>query len=512
MDYLFGRSRPAVAVVPSDRVVPLHFFEDSPLVQGNNMAVSLTFDAVLDPQKLRLALEGLVQQPGWERLGGRLRKNATGTIEWHIPAAFSHDRPAIAFAHVDHGVTAAAHAAARNIRLPQPSRVPAVVSNPDDFAHLAWTPGYQPGGIKDYLGTDGVDQPVLGLRVNSFTDTTVAVLQWQHVAFDALGMQYVVEGWQAMLWNKPDAVPTPVPYATDPFASLARGDDDGEDKEDHVLLDRRAGLAGMVKWGLGYGVDMLLRAKDNGMVCVPASFWQPQYEQALAELRAEAIAQGTDPAGVFLTENDVVTAWIMRCVVRLQTDARADRTVSASIAMSLRKAFEGDGGLLPPADQHHPYVGNAFGWSNVLVTAGDVRDRPLSWLAREVRRAINAQGTRAQHKAYFRLVRSAGTGLPVVVFGDGNMTQVGFSNWSKAGLFDLDFAPARQVPVAGSAPCRPSYVQENHGPIKPVDGFFILGKDAKGNYWASAYKLKGQWARLQEMLEKEFGEAQPEQK
>jgi hypothetical protein len=61
--------------IPGDRVVPLHFFEDSLLVQGNNMAVSLVFDAVLDPESLRESLESLVKQEGWQRLGGRLRKN-----------------------------------------------------------------------------------------------------------------------------------------------------------------------------------------------------------------------------------------------------------------------------------------------------------------------------------------------------------------------------------------------------------------------------------------------------
>lgn len=74
MDKLLGR-KPAVELVPTDRVVPLHFFENSPLVQGNNMAVSLVFDDVLDPEKLRGALESLVKRKGWERLGGRLRKN-----------------------------------------------------------------------------------------------------------------------------------------------------------------------------------------------------------------------------------------------------------------------------------------------------------------------------------------------------------------------------------------------------------------------------------------------------
>jgi hypothetical protein len=74
MEMLFGR-KPAVEPVPSDRVLPLHFFEDSQLVQGNNMAVSIVFDDVLDPEKLRQSLEGLVKREGWERLGGRLRKN-----------------------------------------------------------------------------------------------------------------------------------------------------------------------------------------------------------------------------------------------------------------------------------------------------------------------------------------------------------------------------------------------------------------------------------------------------
>lgn len=70
----FGR-QPIMEPIPGDRVVPLHLFEDSLLVQGNNMAVSLVFDAVLDPERLRESLEGLVKQEGWQRLGGRLRKN-----------------------------------------------------------------------------------------------------------------------------------------------------------------------------------------------------------------------------------------------------------------------------------------------------------------------------------------------------------------------------------------------------------------------------------------------------
>lgn len=320
MDKLFGR-KPAPARVPTDRVQPLHFFENSLLVQGNNMAVSLVFDDVLDPEKLRQSLEGLVKREGWQRLGGRLRKNATtGKIEWHIPAEFSAERPVIHFAHVDHGVATSAHPAASKI--PAPSTRPAVVADPDDRAELAWEAGYQPNGISDFLTED---RAVLGLRVNSFTDKTIVVLQWQHVAFDALGMQYVVENWVRILHGKDSEVLTPCGTDKDPFDALAQGT--RGPYEPHVLNDRRVGLAGMLKWGLGYGVDMLVRAKENRMVCVPKTYWQPQLEKAYAELRTEAIEKGEEPGKVFLTENDVLTAWMLRCIVA-PMEMDPNRTVS----------------------------------------------------------------------------------------------------------------------------------------------------------------------------------------
>ncbi|KAL4952948.1 hypothetical protein BDW69DRAFT_184956 [Aspergillus filifer] len=497
MAWLFGR-KPAPKAFPGDRILPLHFFENSLLVQGNNMAVSLVFNAVLDPNKLRDSLEGLVNREGWQRLGGRLRRNIpTGRIEWHIPSQFTPDRPAISFAHVNHNVPSSSHPAASTI--PSPGfQSPTVVGDPDFLEELAWEPGYKPGGINDYLNPDK-DIPVLGLRVNSFMDRTIVTLQWQHVAFDALGLQYVVEGWTAMLWGRESEIPTPCGTDHDPFGVLQTGS--RQTTEQHVHKDRQVGWGGLLKWGLGYGVDMLLRAKENRMICIPGTFWRTQVSKALDELRADAVKRGEDAAKVFLTENDIITACILRWTV-LEMAQNPDRTVAASIAMSLRKCFEGD---LIPSSSEQPYIGNAFGWANVVLTAREITEPPLSSVARQIRRAINEQGTRAQHEAYYKLVRESGTGLPIVVFGDGGMAQVGFSNWAKAGLFDVDFGPARvdEDQDADSQPCRPCYVQENHGPVKPADGFFILGKDGEGNYWASACKVRGQWGKFEEILKRD---------
>ncbi|KAK1774874.1 hypothetical protein QBC45DRAFT_489402 [Copromyces sp. CBS 386.78] len=409
--------------------------------------------------------------------------SVAGKTEWHIPEKFTAERPAINYVHVDHGIPASAHPAASKI--PVPSDRPCVVGDPDLLADLAWETGYTPNGITDYLD---IDKPVLGLWVNSFTDKTVVV----HLCSSGNtphSMRLAYNMWE-------NEVLTPCGIDGDPFDPLATGS--AAATEEHALNDRRVGMGGILKWGLGYSIDIVLRTKDNGIVYTPENYWKPQHEKALKELRAEAVEKGEDPSKVFLTENDVITAWIMRCVVEsMNMDPK--RTVAGSIAMSLRKAFEGD--LIPHASEH-PYVGNAFGWGNVLVTAGDVSTKPLSWVARQVRRAINEQGTRQQHMAYYNMVRTCKTGLPIIIFGDGGMYQIGFSNWSKANLFEVDFSRARKEAKGGQ--CRPLYVQENHGPAKPCDGFFILGKDPKGNYQTAACKLKGQRIKFQEQLDRDF--------
>ena len=138
---------------------------------------------------------------------------------------------------------------------------------------------------------------MLGLRVHSFHDATLVALQWQHVAFDALGLQYVLEAWSSILWGRPDDIPTPHGGQEgrdggDPFsATLAQGLAPLTG-EQHVLADGRVGIAGIVRWWLGYGIDVALRAKDNAMVCVPASYWRPQLERVMVELRAEAVEKG----------------------------------------------------------------------------------------------------------------------------------------------------------------------------------------------------------------------------
>ncbi|KAF5522580.1 Acetyltransferase BOT5 [Colletotrichum aenigma] len=62
--------------IASDDVIPLHYFDDNPILRKIVVNFMLNFDDVLDPEKLQQALERLVtREDGWCRLTARLRLN-----------------------------------------------------------------------------------------------------------------------------------------------------------------------------------------------------------------------------------------------------------------------------------------------------------------------------------------------------------------------------------------------------------------------------------------------------
>lgn len=70
---LFGSKRPPP--VATDHVIPFRFADDFPYTRGLCLDISLRFDDVLDSDKLRDALDVLLNKPGWRKLGARLRLN-----------------------------------------------------------------------------------------------------------------------------------------------------------------------------------------------------------------------------------------------------------------------------------------------------------------------------------------------------------------------------------------------------------------------------------------------------
>ena len=69
----FSRARPAT--VPTDKVVPLRYWDDLDYLRRLCHDFTFRFDDVLDASKLDAALARLTEIGDWSQLGARLRLN-----------------------------------------------------------------------------------------------------------------------------------------------------------------------------------------------------------------------------------------------------------------------------------------------------------------------------------------------------------------------------------------------------------------------------------------------------
>lgn len=61
-----------------DEVVPVHFIDQAAIVRTSIINYTFRYNAVLDPAKLHRGLVKLVEIPGWNKVGGRLRAVVSG--------------------------------------------------------------------------------------------------------------------------------------------------------------------------------------------------------------------------------------------------------------------------------------------------------------------------------------------------------------------------------------------------------------------------------------------------
>ncbi|KAK8874008.1 AAA ATPase [Apiospora arundinis] len=477
-------SRSPPPKVPTDRVTRMHYFDDTIVFRTFVLYSLFVFDDVLDVQKLKAALEKVVRREGWNKLGGRVRRDKRGHLELHVPDEFTKERPAIGFTYVDetHHICAD-HPVASRIPKPPSGPHPAVVGNPGDAFPLVAGDGV-PERLDDYLYTD---QPALGLRVISFADKTVVSLNWLHSILDALASRRLLDAWALALQGREDEIPFPQAVEMDPLAELGL-----YPTEKHVLASQHMTASNLAKYGICNFLDLAWRSKENRVVCVPKMFIDKLRSQALAELTA---AGETDP---FVSEGDVLTAWFAR-LSACNISKDSNRTVAIQNAYSWRDSLEQD--LLIPG---RPYISNCVGFVVTLLPAKELLSKPLSHTARAIRNSIREQGGREQIKAYAALVRKDPKYKMIPMFGDSGMQLFMFSNWQKGRLYEADFAAAAADSRRGR-PLTPSYVHNLQSPHNFSDGFIIPGRDAQGNYWIGGFRVKGLWAKMEkEMASQRF--------
>ncbi|PVH94467.1 hypothetical protein DM02DRAFT_693028 [Periconia macrospinosa] len=466
-----------------DKVVPLNFFDDTPLWRAFILYSMFVFDGVLDATKLHQNLQKLAHKEAWWKLGARLRQNKNGDLEYHIPAEFTEERPAISFSHVEFDESAAEHPVA--CRLPQPSAQPVIVVDPDEF-HDLMKPEGGPTKLADYFNTD---RPQLGLHVVSFTDITMVSLYWPHTLMDAMGKSALLNSWISMLQGRENEVPDPYGTVFDPLADLGTNV-----TEPHKLAMHRMGTFGLLRYGFNQ-LPSFFHKLENRMVCIPHTFITKLHSEALADLTT--ISPNQTSQVPFLTEGDVLVAWWTRLATAHLPLTSPPQTIVLNNAYNLRKVLQPE--IIP---LNASYISNAIGFINVLLSLNDLREKSLGFIASSIRRAIAELGTREQVEAFFEMTRESKMKLPPF-FGGGNAHMVTFSNWTKAGLFEVDFSAAmKESGGVGSGGGKPRYIQNCQFGFTMPNGFPIIGKDGDGNYWISGYLGVEVWKGLGEMLGK----------
>jgi hypothetical protein len=66
---------PACETVPTDMIMPVYYFDDTPLLRNSVQCWALRFNDILDPDMLQRSLSLLIEREGWRKLGGRIRLN-----------------------------------------------------------------------------------------------------------------------------------------------------------------------------------------------------------------------------------------------------------------------------------------------------------------------------------------------------------------------------------------------------------------------------------------------------
>jgi hypothetical protein len=368
---------------------------------------------------------------------------------------------------------------------------PSIGPNPVEFRPLARRPD-APKKLDDYLYSD---EPQLSLHIVSFKDATLVSVTWPHTFFDAMGLSALFGAWTSVLCGQEDQVPPLYGFDADPLADLG-----ASPTVQSVLANRQIRGLGMLLFAARYVFELLWWNKvEKHVICLPHSYLQTIKNTAIQELAA----QDHSDSKPFLSDGDVIRAWCTRLAIQYMAPT-STRLIVITNVYCLRRVLEKD--LLPRGTA---YMSNAILGVFAFLPGYQIFQKPLSFVAAQIRRSIQEQGTRSQIEAYaslFQKVISKTGQAPL--FGDSSAQMVIFSNWSKGKFFDIDFSSAvikqgillekRANPLG-----RPSYIQSNghRNGVSSQKTFPIFGKDAANNYWLCGTMRASVWRKVEENLQ-----------
>jgi hypothetical protein len=429
-----------------------------------------------------------------------------------VPAEFSAQRPAHLFSTDKQDMSIGDHPVLSKLPRGQSDK-PALFDSPKLFRPHVRAPG-APQYLADWLYAD---IPQLAVHVLTFHDATIVTVTFMHTLTDAMGFVAFMRGWTAVLRGDEDKVPAFVGFdlSDDPIETLHEGMPSSRYLFAHKLITGWRFFLFVVN----FIFELVWWPKEElRTICVPGAYLTQLRKSALAELADEAQQTHNDaPAGKlaskpFLSEGDVLFSWWSRIMLRALNPAPQQ-------TICLMNVFDTRGVLCEMGRVASPDIAmtaNATSPLYSLIPAGKFLSKavPLSWIASQVRYAINTLRTPEQLQAQAAGLRDSArdAGRPPL-YGDSGMMLVTCSNWHRGKLFQMDFSAAvvgdddatryDSEKIKGYQKGKPSFVNAT----STEKGFsirnsqVILGKDAAGNWWIHSCMRVGAWKKVREQLE-----------
>lgn len=355
-------------------------------------------------------------------------------------------------------------------------------------------PPEAPKTVAEYINSN---LPQVGVHVLGFTDSTIISISWPHTFSDLLGLKEMLSAWTRIMSDPSAQVREPYHIREAPLEALGR-----DPKETYRLSVLR-----MSNWaGTGFLIrrfpEYLLHKRISRTVFLPADF--------ISSLRDRAYSSLDHLAGktAFISEGDVIFAWWARLVLQ-SYGVRNKKTHLITVA-SRREIFS--------RNYLHPdrvYLSNAIGFIPTFINGSDLLDRPIGWTAARIRDSLRDLHQKEQIEAYEAEPRTFSLRLPVAL-GDSTMRVISSTNWTKANLYDLEFAAswatATKAPTGESVTTvgdsrsesfiKPTKVQGyiEDGMYQVLGPLFLIIKDKNGNYEISGYARKRLWSRILSQL------------
>ncbi|KAJ5652786.1 LysR family regulatory protein [Penicillium longicatenatum] len=463
---IFGRKRPAT--IPTDRIIPMRYWDDLGYLRSIAHNFTLRFDDVLDVSKLDSSLHRLMEIGDWGQLGARLRLNDEGRLEYHIPARYDKSRPPFIFTSARYDMSINEHPL--GTKLPKCGQDQSVLSpSPAEFAPLILGPD-TPVELGDWIYTD---LPQMVYHVVVFKDATLLTFSSLHTFVDAIGKSSIFKAWIAVMEGREEDIPPFFSFEHDPTEDLGV-DYTGENYSNFGCLV--SGIS-LVLFGIRYMIGTFWYGKtEDHALRIPKKFVEKMREHALLEMATPGTTEKP-----FVSEGDIVIAWWVRTMVAALKPS-AKRAVTLMNVFNVWKLFPerypaGGAGV----------VANSFFYSNQSRSSYGTSN----------------QSTSRSHD--FDSKKNPFQAAPIV--GASDQLFLACSNQHMAKYYELDFSVAVLsvgVPLDNRphALGRPSFISniENIRKYPTQNVTRITGKDAAGDWWMIFKSRSGAWPEIHRQL------------